>query len=222
MTSQLSFHVPTRPMLVAARLRILFERRGMTLLAKGETPSLTGFQLALVPAGPTATWLYTDVFDALPDELGRELSQELRVVVHAVGTAEDVVAVERAEAGRVTATVSARGATILAGEDTDFARDVASGQRLDQVLLARGLGGFERSFEDIRGLPGVLTLGFAPKVTPGTAADEVIEIDASLSCPTCGEAMRKVTGPRGVFYGCVRFPLCRGKLTEKQAAAQRP
>ncbi|MBT9559152.1 MAG: topoisomerase DNA-binding C4 zinc finger domain-containing protein [Myxococcales bacterium] len=221
MKSQLSFHVPTRPMLVAARLRVLFERRGMTLLPKDVAPPLTGFQLALVPAGPTATWLYTDVFDALPDELGRELSQELRVVVHAVGTAEDVIAVERAEAGRVTATVSVRGTTVLAGEGTDLAREVEGGRTLAEVLAAQGLGAFGRHFDDIRGLPGVLVLGFAPKATSGSAADDVIEIDASLSCPTCGEAMRKVTGPRGVFFGCVRFPLCRGKLTEKQAAAQR-
>ena len=34
-----------------------------------------------------------------------------------------------------------------------------------------------------------------------------------FQCPICGEDMIERQGPKIKFYGCVKFPLCRGKRT---------
>lgn len=213
----LSLHVPSRTVLVAGRLRTAFERRGFTALPKPPGVILAGFRLALVPAGPSAVWVHTDVVDALPDELGRLLSQDLRATVTTIGTADDIVAVELAEGGRVSSSLSVRGTEVLqsAGLELQFGLDTHGS--VDQLLADRGLGDFRRTFEQALTVPGNVVLGFSPKAGAG----EVIEIDPGLACPMCREAMRRITGPHGVFYGCVRYPTCKGRLTEKQADGQR-
>lgn len=35
----------------------------------------------------------------------------------------------------------------------------------------------------------------------------------SIYCPLCGSKMNQKTGPYGIFYGCSKFPKCRGKRT---------
>lgn len=37
--------------------------------------------------------------------------------------------------------------------------------------------------------------------------------DFAPDCPLCGEQMVERTGPKIKFYGCIRYPLCKGKRT---------
>ena len=212
MTTTLALYVPSKPVLIAARLKAAFEKRGMQVLARAAETPLSGFRIAIVPSGPDAAWLHTDVPDALPDELGRLLSQELRVRVTCVGAAESLVAIEIAEAGRMTGAATERDGKLL-----DSTGDLVGVGGLVDHLVAAGLSDYARSFEAALAAPRALVLGLLPKAGDG----EVIEIDPTLSCPICGEAMRHATGPHGSFFGCVRFPTCRGRLTEKQAEVAR-
>ena len=206
----------TRPILVAARLRAIFERLGYSL-----TPSRPGagagpldaFRLVIAPHD-TGAWVVTDVGDALPDELGRLLSQELRATATTVGWTGDVTAVEVAEHGRAVRSLAVNGATVLDGEWPELLARLSAGRAA--ALASLGLAGFDLDVTAAAALPRAVALDLVPPKGKG----EVIEIDPELSCPLCRQAMRRVTGPHGVFYGCIRFPDCKGRLTAK--AAGRP
>lgn len=45
---------------------------------------------------------------------------------------------------------------------------------------------------------------------PEEFKEEPIE-EKKISCPECGAKMTEREGPYGKFWGCSRFPLCRGK-----------
>lgn len=46
-------------------------------------------------------------------------------------------------------------------------------------------------------------------------------IDFTL-CPICSSKMKLRTGPYGSFWGCSKFPTCKGKLKTKEVYAQIP
>ena len=43
---------------------------------------------------------------------------------------------------------------------------------------------------------------------------------ASPECPLCGDIMYLRHGMRGPFWGCVRFPACRGTTATKASRAK--
>lgn len=49
----------------------------------------------------------------------------------------------------------------------------------------------------------------AAKAPPAASAVQ----SAQLSCPNCGKPMKLRTGPRGQFYGCTGFPLCKKTMS---------
>lgn len=43
-----------------------------------------------------------------------------------------------------------------------------------------------------------------------------------MQCPQCGGGMTLKSGKNGPFYGCDRYPECRGTVDAKQTAVQHP
>jgi hypothetical protein len=42
-----------------------------------------------------------------------------------------------------------------------------------------------------------------------------------IFCPVCDSEMRKIRSYRGEFYGCAKFPSCKGKRTLEEGAGSR-
>jgi predicted RNA-binding Zn-ribbon protein involved in translation (DUF1610 family) len=49
-----------------------------------------------------------------------------------------------------------------------------------------------------------------PAWQPGTPAPPPGEAATDIACPKCGGKMVRRTGPKGPFYGCSRYPGCKG------------
>lgn len=205
-------------MLVAGQLRRFFEQRGYVALPGGKIAPDTGFTLAIAPVGRTACWLLPDIIDAVPDELGQLLSDALQCRVTSVAEVGSVQAYEVSANGRPLEKLAVDGDNVLDDMGSPHRRAVLSGQPIAACLEAAGLEGAAQTYEDAAAARRTLRLSFAPKERAGA---DSIEIDPTLSCPKCGSAMRKNQGRYGTFWGCVRFPDCRGRLTEKQAEAAR-
>ena len=206
-----------RPINVAARLRVHLERMGFVALQKGAPAAPDGIRVALVAAGPAACWIPPDHADAVPESLGRILSQDLRCRVTSVGRIEDVVVYEVADGGQVVEKLAVSGNRVLESAGSPHEAAVIAGAALEDRLREDGLEGLGRTFEQALTERRTMVLAFAAR----SAAGDAIEIDPLLACPSCGSAMRQLSGAYGPFYGCVRFPDCRGRLTVKQADAQR-
>jgi hypothetical protein len=204
-------------MLVAGRLRFHMEQRGFALMPPGQPAPATGFSLVIRPDGP-GCWVHTDVADAIEGEFGQLLSQELRCQVTTIGMAGTVLAYENAVQGVVSEKLAADGSTVLESLNSPYEAAVTSGSPLRDLLAADWISALDMPFEDARNTRRAITLGFAPR---RSQSEETIEIDPLLECPICQSAMKTTTGPHGTFFGCVRFPDCRGRLTNKQAEAMR-
>ena len=215
---RLSLFIESRPMLVAGNLRRLFEQRGFLALPGGKQAPETGFTLAIAASGGTACWLIPDIIDAVPDLLGQLLSEALQCRVTTVATVSTIQAYEICDRGRPVEKLAIDGGNVLDELDSPHRDAAVSGRSIVDCLETSGLAGATQLYEDIAREKRTIRLSFAPRERAGT---EAIEIDPTLSCPLCSSAMRKNTGRYGVFWGCVRFPVCRGRLTEKQAAAVR-
>lgn len=100
--------------------------------------------------------------------------------------------------------------------------------RADEVVVA-AMGGFTRDAEQfalgkpIRLLDGAALLRMIREVQPATGANVPTRVDeesrpwtmstaAEPDCPHCGSTMVRKTNrrDRSVFWGCSRFPACRG------------
>lgn len=76
----------------------------------------------------------------------------------------------------------------------DYTSDMESG--LDSV--AAGEAGYR----------GIVESGYRQLETEIQAMMQ--PADNQLGCPTCGAAMRRIESKRGIFWGCRRFPDCKG------------
>jgi hypothetical protein len=217
-TRQMSIHIESRPMLVAGQLRRFFEQRGFIALPGGKSAPDTGFTVAITPIDRTACWLIPDIIDAVPEELGQLLSELLQCRVTSVAVLGSIQAYEISDRGRPQEKLAVDGDNVLDDLNSPYHSEVIAGETIATCLERSGLVGALQTYSDAIENKRTLRLSFAPKERIGM---ESIEIDPTLSCPLCGSAMRKNTGRYGVFWGCVRFPACRGRLTEKQAAASR-
>ncbi|MFT7624012.1 MAG: hypothetical protein ACI9WU_003198, partial [Myxococcota bacterium] len=205
----------TRPMLVASRLRIAMERRGFAAVPKGEPMPDDGFTLAIRRTGPADCWIHPDHPDAVPDELAQLLSSELRCRVTSIAQMGTVCAYEVADSGTIAEKLAADGSKILESTQGRFEARVAGGESLNALVLEAGWDGLSVSFAEACETRRAMVIGFAP--LPGRHSAEEIVIDPGLSCPVCGQAMRTVEGRFGAFFGCVRFPTCQGRFSEKEA-----
>lgn len=211
--------VESRAMLVATRVRSAMERRGFATLKPGVEAPLDGFTLVIRATGPMRCWIHPDHPDAVPDELGQILSQELRCRAISVAVMGEICAFEQAEGGTVVEKLAVRGAEVLEDAGSPLTEQVKEGASLAGLLRARGLDGMDVDFETARATRRAISISFAPRQARGE--QDEIEIDPTLSCPNCKSAMRVMQGRFGPFYGCVRFPDCRGRLTQAQAEHQR-
>ena len=118
--------------------------------------------------------------------------------VHAREEAVEVLRVEE-DAGVVAADGASRGILVTSGRFTNDARSFAAGKPLDLVdgpTLAQ------------------LVRNVQVSESPGMAAPPVPS-DTEPVCPKCGSPMVLRTARRGAnigsqFYGCSRYPQCRG------------
>ena len=215
---QLSFYIESRSMLVAGTLRRVFEQRGFIALPGGRPAPVTGFTLAISTAGPAACWLMPDLVEAVPDELGELLSSALQCRVTSIASVGSIQAYAVSSGGRILEKLAVDGTTVLDDFDSPHRAAVLAGGTIIECLEGTGLHAANRTYDDIASAKRTLKLSFAPKERSGV---EAIEIDPTISCPVCDSAMRKNSGRYGVFWGCVRYPECRGRLSEKQAMAAR-
>lgn len=215
-----AFWVEAPPVRLAGRLRVQMQRRGYALVpGDGATP-LGGFALTVVAVGRDGAWVHPDDADALPDGFARLLSAELGARVTTVVEADGLCAYEVALRGEVVERLAARGTEILEDQASPHAGAVAAGAPLAERLVASGLDGFRRPDPASSGAPrGVIGLRFAP--VNAKPPSEVLEIDPLVTCPACGAPTCARQGPYGAFYGCVRFPACRGRRTVAEAARLR-
>jgi DNA topoisomerase-1 len=96
----------------------------------------------------------------------------------------------------------------------DWLDDVSRGER-DWVKVLRDFyGPFALA---LQAAPGKMA-GFPRQARARPAAGEAkkrtsgrgARPDPSVVCPVCGAPMVKRKGPRGEFWGCSKFPACRG------------
>ncbi|MFT7579963.1 MAG: hypothetical protein ACI9MR_001630 [Myxococcota bacterium] len=214
-----SLHLNAPPPRVAAALRRHLEQGGFRLLrlAPGTEPAADALVCILAQGDARTTWLHLDPYDAVPEGLSRILSEVLRCEVTAIAHQDDLVVTETAAGGNVVSLLAVRDKTVLEESRSPYSERFAEGETLQTQLAEAGYGEAFRPLDAIRA-GRASTLAFRLLSRPDA---EVVEIDPGLSCPECGQAMQKRTGRWGDFYGCIRFPDCRGKLTDAQATAQR-
>ncbi|MCA9513694.1 MAG: hypothetical protein KC635_02015, partial [Myxococcales bacterium] len=126
---RLSLYVEAPAARLAARLRAYLSARGWVLAGRGERP-LDGFELTLRSASRAAVWVLPSPPEAVPDELGAVLSQELAARVTTVLEAGDVCAYEVHERGRLLEKLAARGAEVLEDGGVEWQLRVAAGEPL--------------------------------------------------------------------------------------------
>lgn len=101
---------------------------------------------------------------------------------------------------------------VSSGRYTDAARDFAKGRNVDLIDGKRLL----RLLADARRDMG----SNAPAIdATGTSAPALVRSDESPQCPKCAAPMRRVKVKKGQhagqwFFGCVRFPDCRGVIRD--------
>lgn len=215
-SGRLALHVASRPMLVAGRLRAHMQTRGYAPLGPGAEAAAECVTLVIASPDRVSAWVYPDHPDSVHDDLGRLLSQELQCRVTTIAVAGAVSAYEAAEGGRTVEKLAVNGTEVLEDDRSPLAEAVAGGADLPSLLRARGLGAFDEPPD-----PRALVLRFVLKGQPARRSEPEIEVDPLLSCPQCGSAMRLAQSRYGPFYGCLRHPDCRGRLSVKQAESQR-
>jgi Topoisomerase DNA binding C4 zinc finger len=62
----------------------------------------------------------------------------------------------------------------------------------------------------IIGLAGALFTGLSHIFSKGNTVNKPMNTPGVIICPSCNSPMVQREGPRGKFYGCSRFPNCRG------------
>ena len=217
----LTIFAASRAIRVASRLRTAMEAQGFGALDPGARPHPQEFGFVLRPtADRSLTCIHPEFAESVPETLTMRLSAELRCRVTSVVRAGPITAYEVWEAGERSEKLAVQDDKILEEASSPYSEEVRRGANLAALLEAAGLDGVERSFGDAKqGSGRPMLLRFAP-LGRSSAAEE-IEIDPLLTCPLCKSPMRVVSGAFGAFYGCVRFPGCRGRLTEKQARTAR-
>ncbi len=98
----------------------------------------------------------------------------------------------------------------------DWLDDVSRGERKWVAALQEFYEPFARELRDAPGKLGTVQVAVAPpgaappKTRSSRAGKRRATADASVTCPKCGSPMVKRQGPRGEFWGCSRYPACRG------------
>jgi hypothetical protein len=82
-----------------------------------------------------------------------------------------------------------------------------------RYLGAYGPIGYEEAAEIIEGslgdLVNITLLPVGNYITPNPHGLQ--PVDKSVACPKCGRPMVLKKGPHGKFYGCSKYPDCKGK-----------
>lgn len=214
----LSLKVDTRAILVASRIRTTMEQRGYGALDPGAPAHAQEFGIVVRRGPDRNTWVHPEFAEAIPESLGTKLSHDLRCRVTTVVRAGQVTAYEIAENGSSIEKLAMNGEEILEDSGCRTGERVRQGEALSALLVEAGLTETERTYQEVLGLPGrKMPLRFAPLPGRAGAGGGELEIDPLLECPSCASPMQLQQGKFGEFYGCVRFPACRGRLTAKQA-----
>lgn len=153
--------------------------------------------------------------EAFEEDLAAFLSMELNCDVAALVGLDDTFGVRRWSLGRVVDRLNrVEGALVddSGGEWLDAARQ--SGE-VSAVLRGLGVGhaSFGASPEAPQSGGRAVTLRGVARAGRGPE----IEVDPLLACPDCDGPMMARQSRHGTFFGCVRYPECRGLLTEEQA-----
>ncbi len=214
----LAFRIAAPPVMTAGRLRQLAPKLGWRFVAK-TPPLFDGVRFVLSAAdGPKSCWLVADMFDAVPETLGHLLSHELGCEVMAFASAPPVVAYERVVRGAVVEKLVTRdGDSIIEDQDSPLAERVRSGADLGD-LLDTGWPDWSAGF-DTRAEGRSVVIAFSP-VARDTEGPE-LEIEPIVTCPECDAALARRQSSFGDFFGCIRFPECRGRRTVKAVEALR-
>ncbi|HLF26240.1 MAG TPA: type I DNA topoisomerase [Anaerolineae bacterium] len=98
----------------------------------------------------------------------------------------------------------------------DWLDEVSRGEKNWVAALQDFYDPFAR---ELQAAPGKLnvTATFVPQAAPAprkkrtrAGGKRKAAADAKVTCPVCGSPMVKRAGPRGAFWGCARFPQCKG------------
>ncbi len=203
----LVIHVAAPPTRLAGRLKALMEARGWRLLrGDGDVP-IDGFVLRVTAVGRAAGVLRPEPVEAAPAELARLLSQQLRARTVTYAESGPIIAYEACEGGRVVEKLVLRGAEVLEEVDSPHTARAVAGESLRALLAAAGVDGLGEP------PPGARSLSLRWSPPAGVAGAEEIEIEAVITCPRCASPLTKRPGRYGEFWGCIKFPRCRGKRT---------
>ena len=108
--------------------------------------------------------------------------------------------------GVMAARDAAGGYVVTSGRFTDDAKEFAAGKNINLI--------------EGQQLHAMIKTAQAARVSPESSSDRPISSDARVvapACPMCGTAMVKRTAKRGTnvgsqFWGCPKYPNCRGTL----------
>ena len=228
----LSVHVKRPAIQVLARLKALLVDRGWVLVSPqaSEEPHPLEASYVVLP-GPRGgfTGVWPSVAEAHPEDFGAVLSSSLDADVREIvlGRAGTPFAYRHIESGRDIAKLGVV-ATVVAereGEDEVTKAVLDGSSPVDALADQAEISDADRGWEEIlevhqgrkpRQRPRVLR--FLPSLGDG---DEEVRVDPLLECPECGSPMVERDSRHGTFFGCARFPDCRGSMTVKAAEAFR-
>lgn len=197
---------------LGARLRAWLGTQGWALLADGAELPLDGLTLTLTAVDRARTWVVADPPEATPEALAAFASQELRARVTTILVSGEVTACEVHEGGREIGRLVVRGAEVVELDGAAFEGVALDGAAARDALARAGL--------DPAGIEGrSMALRFAP--VRRRAPAEVVEVDPLVTCPRCGAPTQRRASRFGAFYGCVRYPGCRGRRSEADAQEMR-
>lgn len=230
---------PARPVLtlyvrrptpqVAARIKSFIGQRGWRLLGRSAPPEPLPLEVRyVVLPGPRGgfTGVWPSDPELHPTELGALLSRSLQteIVEVVLGPGGSPFAYRRLANGSASVELAIVAGQVVERQGTDtVTRAIGAGATPLEALEAEGMR--------FAGVPWAQlpSEGRAPRERPVSVRflpaqgdrSESIGIDPLLECPTCTGPMVERAGKYGAFFGCARFPECRGRLNAAQAERQR-
>lgn len=211
----LTVHISASAVPVAACLKRYFAMRGyLPSPPSSDEPPVVEFVIVSAPPRGYVT-IVPDPPEQCEDPVVAYLSQQLRARSYLVLLDGASAMAKRFDVGLETASATLTPEGFVSTGDASLGDLLKAPDGPQAGLETLGLRYLTLGTVDPRGL---IRLGFVPS---GRRASASLTIDPLLHCPICKHPMVERIGPQGRFFGCSRFPACKGSLSEAQANKQR-
>jgi hypothetical protein len=151
--------------------------------------------------------------DQVDELLGATISQGMRTRATSVVLGDGVFALKSWDQGRIDEQGGVVDGRLVEGSGEGLAEQLRDGGDPLVLLRARGLDPTASADDAV-----AVEVGFLQR---GRPASRDVVVDPLLTCPICEGPMAERKGRFGAFWGCLRYPECKGRLTVKEADAHR-